>query len=112
MAAPSIEPEWSESIASLRERTQVPAALANADLLSEAEAQWSGRLVARTSMHDLLFTRPGDTYPFPLVVRVSVDGDVFEFQLRRTDLLVAADRATRLNARAVLDAFLMQLEDA
>jgi hypothetical protein len=88
----------------------VPAALASADLLHEAEARWGQRLVARTSMHDVLFTRPGDVYPFPLFVRVSAHGDVFEFQLRRSDLLVAADRATRPNANNVLDAFLMQLD--
>ena len=110
MATADFEAEWDRSIALLRSLGRVPAALANADLLSDARRQWCDRLVARTSMHDLLFTRPGDAYPFPVFVRVSAADDVFGFQLRQQDLLVTADRATQPNALSVLNAFLMQLD--
>lgn len=107
---------------SLREREGVPAALMNAELLADAEARRDGRVVSRSSMHDLLFTRPGDPFPFPMSVRVIADGDVFEFQLNRKGPhwagplaptrgpnVVAEDRARWAKAPAVLDAFLMQL---
>jgi len=110
MAAAAPEAEWDRRVASLRSRDRVPAALANADLLSDARPDWCDRLVARTSMHDLLFTRPGDEYPFSATVRVSADGDIYQFELRRKGVLVTADRATRQNALAVLSAFLMQLD--
>ena len=65
----------------------------------------------RTSHLDLLFTLPSDQYPFEKTVSVSHAEGVFEFQLHDTRgfHLVTADRATRENAPAVLDAFLMQL---
>jgi hypothetical protein len=61
-------------------------------------------------MHDLLFTRPGDVYPFPAFVRVSAADGVFEFQLWQQDRLVTADSAKRQNALGVLHAFLMRLD--
>ena len=110
VAAARFEAEWERSIASLRSLDRVPAALANADLLSDARPQWSDRLVARTSMHDLWFTRPEDVYPFPVFVKVSTAHGVFEFQLLEDWRLVTADRATRRNALDVLNAFLLQLD--
>lgn len=85
------------------------AALVNADLLESARARWDGVVVARTSMHDLLFTLPGDPYPFERNVRVSWLNGTFEFRLIRNGLLVTADRCHELNSRLVLDSFLAQL---
>jgi hypothetical protein len=110
LAVASSELGWQRSIDFLRSLDRVPAALANADLLSDAQPRWGERVVARTSMHDLLFTRRGDEYPFPVTVRVSVDADVYKFELRRDWLLVTADRARQENALIVLDAFLIQLD--
>jgi hypothetical protein len=52
----------------------VPAALANATTLVSARGRWGQHLICRTSMHDLLFTRPGDEYPFEASVRVHAQG--------------------------------------
>ena len=62
-----------------------------------------------TSMHDLLFTVPGDDYPFAAQVRVSWSDDAYEFRLSRGSILVAADRCHEQNALNLLDAFLVQL---
>ena len=107
------EPEWSACVSSLR-RDEVPAASANAQLLEGARDRWEGQVVARRSMHDLFFTVPGKSYPFPTSVRVHWDDGVFEFQLRshQSRLLVTADRCTDSNSRAVLDSFLMQLVES
>jgi hypothetical protein len=88
----------------------VPAAQANAGLLAEAQTRWEGRVVARTSMHDLLFTVPGQAYPFRSSVRVHWEEDVYEFTLVAGGGLVTADRCFQANALAVLDAFLLQLD--
>jgi hypothetical protein len=61
---------WRDSLYSLRSLSGVPAALANATTLLAAMSRWGQHLVARTSMHDLLFTLPGDDYPFSSQVRV------------------------------------------
>ena len=79
-------------------------------------------------MHDLLFTLPGDEYPFRREVRVAFDPavSVYEFTLcgrapgaylhepsepgRAPQTgLITADRAFEATAPQVLDAFLMQL---
>ena len=57
-------PDWEEQAQSLLERSMVPAAQAAGRLLASARAHWEGRVVPRTSMHDLLFTVPGYPYPF------------------------------------------------
>ena len=102
---------WVDSLRFLGELNQVPAAAASARLLSAARPRWGGIVVARTSMVDLLFTRPGDEYPFEITVRVSWDDGIFEFRLhdRAGYRLVSADRCQAPNAPAVLDAFLFQL---
>ncbi len=107
------EPEWSASVSFLR-RVELPAASANALLLADARNRWEGQVVARTSMHDLLFTVPGESYPFPTSVRVHWDDGVFEFQLlgHQSTLLVTADRCTDSKSLAVLDSFLMQLVES
>jgi hypothetical protein len=62
-------------------------------------------------MHDLLFTRPGDRFPFDHLVRVSFDPDseTFSFTRRSPEGVVAEDTARVDSASAVLDAFLAQL---
>jgi hypothetical protein len=103
---------WNESLALLRGLSDVPSTTATVDLLELARPRWEKTVIARTSMHDLLFTCPDDPYPFHTTVRVSRSGaDAFEFQLVRGGQLLAADRATDKTALAVLDAFLMQLAD-
>lgn len=101
---------WMQVAADLRERDGVPAAEANAGLLEDASATWAGRVIARTSMHDLLFTRPGDGYPFQEQVRVAWADEVFTFTLQvEQGMVVSADRARAAKAGSVLDAFLLQL---
>ena len=65
-------------------------------------------------MHDLLFTRLGDQYPFPRFVRVAFDADdeTFTFTLWSSAGIVAGDKTRHATAPAVLDAFLTQLADA
>jgi hypothetical protein len=64
-------------------------------------------------MHSLLFTMPGDAYPFDRTVRVSWSADVYEFQLAGSlKPLVTADRCFAANAPVVLAAFLYQLAGA
>lgn len=107
--AGSVVPAWQHVQRSLSERGVVPAALANGRLLAAMPAGWHGRVVARTSMHDLLFTRPADRYPFPSAVRVSWSDDVYSFSLTNEVGVVAADKSHEPNAPSVLAAFLCQL---
>lgn len=96
--------------AGLRRSEGVPAAVAASELVEGAALGWEGRVVARTSHYDLLFTRPGDDYPFEEQVRVAWDGGIFTFTLQAEHgKLVTADRARRSAAADVLDAFLAQL---
>jgi len=110
------ESSWSGSLATLRKVAWSPAlanewpdALANADLLQQAEKRWAGKVTSRTSHHDLLFTLPDDTFPWSAAVLVSYHRGLFEFELRRDELLITTDHATTETAPAVLDAFLLEL---
>jgi hypothetical protein len=105
------DPHWDQSVAFLREDVpHLPGAIATADLLERARPSWENKVVARTSMLDLLFTRPEEAFPWAVTVRVErVGEDAFQFELVRDYHLITADRATDENALAVLDAFLMQL---
>lgn len=67
-------PSWVESLDFLRNRLGVPAALSNATTLVAARARWGQHVHCRTSLHDLLFTVPGDEFPFNASVVVHVDG--------------------------------------
>lgn len=109
MSDPSVE-TWASIAKSLRRSIGSAAAQANADLLDAAAERWESVLLAHTSMHDIVFTRPEDEWPWPEEVRVTWRDGVFEFQLRRAVGLVTADRCREANARAVLDAFLLQLQ--
>ena len=60
-------------------------------------------------MYDLLFTLPGDQYPFDETLRVSWDDGVFTFCLVASGVVVTADRCQEANIVAVLPAFLGQL---
>jgi hypothetical protein len=60
-------------------------------------------------MHDLLFTLPGDDYPFSSSVGVSWGEGCYEFRLLRRGQLVTADKSNEENASDVLSAFLEQL---
>jgi hypothetical protein len=99
---------WADIVDRLKKMTNIPAALAEADLLASAQARWDGVVVPHTSLSDLLFALPGDRFPFAVSVRVSWQDGVFEFQLTRQELLITADRC-REPSRLVLDSFLSQL---
>lgn len=105
----SAEHEWDESVGSLLSRSSVPAALAVGSLLADAQPRWGGRVVPRTSMHDLLFTVPGYPYPFEDSVRVTWADGVFTFSLVEGGAVRTADHCHSENAPRVLDAFLAQL---
>lgn len=111
--AVTYEREWAEPVAFLLSRDKVPAAQAMGRLLAQAEGAWHGRVVPRTSMHDLLFTIPGDPYPFSTEVRVSWSEGLVDLRLisarERVRVLVTADRCREATAPAVLDSFLLQL---
>jgi hypothetical protein len=107
MARPS--QTWVEIAESLRS-FDAPAARAVGDLLAAAGERWESTVDVHSSMHDLVFTRPEDVYPWPEVVHVSWREGVFGFRLERDSMLVTADRCRVDRAREVLDAFLLQLE--
>ncbi len=65
------DPSWRDSLLVLRELITVPAAQANATTLVGAHSRWQHHVVARASMHDLLFTMPGQVFPFPSMVKVT-----------------------------------------
>jgi hypothetical protein len=100
---------WEALAARFEGYDHVPAAQANARLIRRAAPEWEGRALARGSMHDVLFTLPGDAYPFTATVRLHWEDDVFEFVLARKGLVVTADRCLEPNTDAVLASFLMQL---
>jgi hypothetical protein len=106
---PSDDPTWRNLTANFRTRDRVPAAQAIAKLLDATEPRWGGILIARGSMHDALFTVPGELFPAPQTVRVSWADGVFEFKLVRDGCLVTADRCFEANSIPVLEAFLTQL---
>lgn len=64
------DPTWQMSLDYLQSLHEVPVALSNAAVLAQARGRWQHMVVARTSMHDLLFTLPGEDYPFRSSVRV------------------------------------------
>lgn len=105
-----VSSEWDEQVTSLVRLSTVPAARALGALLADAGERWEGRVVPLTSMHDLVFTVPGQSYPFEALVNVSWKDDVFTIRLEeRGGLVRAADHCREANAPAVLDAFLVQL---
>jgi hypothetical protein len=104
-----IEPTLWDAVLNLRDRDAVPPAQANADLLVSLKAEWDGRVVARTSMHDVLFTLPGEPYPFRADVRVHSEDNVFEVTLARQGIVVTADRCHAGKVVSVVNAFLLQL---
>ncbi len=89
--------------------TEVPAATANRDLLLTLRPRWQKSVEAKTSMHDLLFIRPGDGYPWQDYVEVEHLDSVFEVRVFCETMLIAGDRCTAANAPAVVEAALMQL---
>jgi hypothetical protein len=103
-----VVPSWTNTQAGLLART-VPAAVANGRLLEAMLNGWRDRVVARTSMYDLLFTRPGDRYPFSSTVRVAWADNVYSFTLSNEVGVVDADKCFEPNATSVLAAFLCQL---
>jgi hypothetical protein len=113
------ETRWKDSTEFLRSLSAVPEAQANVWLLDQARDRWASVVIARTSMHSLLFTMPNEPYPFNKTVMVRWAADVYEFRFEERlrlaeglNPLVAADRCFAVNAPLVLDAFLYQLAGA
>ena len=100
---------WNGSLDFLHSLKHLPGAMANAGLLESVRNDWQERVIARTSMHDLLFTLPEQGFPWAVDVRVSAVGDEFEFSLHRQGKVVTADRCIAANGRTVLQAFLEEL---
>ena len=103
------DPTWQASLGFLRDLRGVPAAQANTIILTQARARWQHAVIARTSMHDLLFTLPGDDYPFTSSVRVQSANGRHVLLLWDNDLLVEENAANAENIDALLDAFLERL---
>lgn len=108
--AGEVLPSWGGTESRLLERTGVAGAVANGRLLRAMDSDWHTRVVARTSMHDLLFTPPADLrYPFGRSVRVSWSNDVYTMELRNEVDVVTGDKCFEPNAPAVLSSLLAQL---
>jgi|GEM_PF-5522619 len=98
--------DWNDVIETLR-GYGVSESIALSELAADAEDEWRDRVTPDTWwVHGLRFW-PGDSEERE--VRVRWRDDVYEFQLLRGGTLVSADRSSATNARAVLNAFLLQL---
>jgi hypothetical protein len=102
------EPSWDDAVEFLTSLDRVPAALATGGLLNRAR-RWQGRVVPRTSMHDLLFTTPGEEYPFARQLRVSWKDGSFEFWLLIHDAEAARELVAQDHADEALDRYLARL---
>lgn len=103
------DPTWQSSLDFLRGLHGVPAAQANAITLTQARARWQHAVIARTSMHDLLFTLPGDDYPFTSSVRVQTTNGRHVLLRWDRDTLVEENAADDDHIDGMLDAFLERL---
>jgi hypothetical protein len=65
---------WEATLGFLRSLHHLPGALATAALLKSVRNDWEDRVIARTSMHDLLLTLPNQGFPWEADVRVSARG--------------------------------------
>lgn len=105
---PNSEPTWKETAELLRSHPS-PEAIRLAAMLSEAESEWGTRVVARQSHNNLLFTLPGDPYPFKATSEVWYEAGTFTFNLRVRSTLITADKCFEPSALRVLETFLYQL---
>jgi hypothetical protein len=74
---------WGASLEFLSSLHHLRGALANAALLASVRSDWEDQVVARTSMHDLLFTLPDEEFPWDASLRVSAVEGGFEFTLHK-----------------------------
>ncbi len=102
-------PSWMGTQTWLLTGTGVPGAVANGRLLETLPPEWRTRVIARTSMHDLLFTHPADDFPFPRRVRVAWRDDAYTLELLNEVGVVTGDRCHEPNAPVVLASLLAQL---
>ncbi|HEX4016454.1 MAG TPA: hypothetical protein VHX15_06910 [Frankiaceae bacterium] len=101
---------WASNLRLLKAETESPLAQASYRLLRASSSAWKSSVVSHTSLWNLLFSNPGDSYPWQAHVRVNWSDGIFEFQLiRKAGVLVTADRCREPNSVAVLGAFLHQL---
>jgi hypothetical protein len=103
------DPTWQQSMTILRDLSNSPAALGNATTLALARSRWEHTLVARTSMHDLLFTRPGDDHPFTTQVRVQWRDGISTILRWQDEVLAEETNADAMTVDATLDAVLEHL---
>jgi hypothetical protein len=100
---------WEATLGFLRSLHHLPGALATAALLKSVRNDWEDRVIARTSMHDLLLTLPNQGFPWEADVRVSARGGDFEFTLHGKEGVVATDHRGAADGASVLRSFLEQL---
>jgi hypothetical protein len=102
---------WRDSLLFLRELITVPAAQANATTLVAAQSRWQHHVLARTSMHDLLFTLPGQVFPFPSTVKVTWAYGTSAVARWQDNQLVEQIETGAEGVDAVVDAALARLVD-
>ena len=101
---------WAQIEDWLRGFKDNPPAQASADLLAAAATRWEPVLRAHTSLTNLVFSRPGESYPWSEAVWVSYKDGIFEFRLQGAAGGPAkTGRCPPEDAAAFLDDFLMQL---
>ncbi|SFH47176.1 hypothetical protein SAMN05421678_118143 [Actinopolymorpha cephalotaxi] len=103
------DPTWQASLDFLRDLHGISAAQVNAITLAQARDRWQHAVIARTSMHDLLFTLPGDGYPFTSSVRVQSANGRYVLLRWENDRLVEEKTAEVETIDALLDTFLERL---
>jgi hypothetical protein len=103
------DPTWQNSIDSLRGRIAAATAQASAGLLIGARQRWQHTLVARTAGNDLLFTRPGDAFPFDQSVQVSWREGTCHITLHDHDSVIADEHRDHSRVDRALDTFLSRL---
>ena len=99
---------WTKSEAFLRS-SKDETARHLADLLDAVKDRWKARVMARTSMYDVIFTLPGTVVPWDDEVRVSWVLNSYEIGLMLAAALVAMNRCNEHDAPGILDAALTQL---
>jgi hypothetical protein len=118
----NLDVAWAQAMARYA-GMDVPAARFNIALLTELQDRWGRVLRPVTSMFDLWFVRPNDTYPFAELVIVAYEGiervrmtlrrDLPRRSLERSGgpVTVTGDFARPENALPVVEALLLQLAD-
>ena len=107
---PDTSQSWSHAIDLLKSMPHESSAVALLGLLEQARGRWEATVVAGTSHLDLMFSVPGDRFPFEHKVRTTWANQRFDMRLvDRWERVITADYCFAPNATVVLDALLLQL---